>query len=69
MPRAGRCFSNAVAHGSVIPWQHINLLGEYDFSDERLRDSGNNAGFNHGVRGKTFRTWCRAENRQSEAAG
>ena len=39
MPRAGRCFSNAVAHGSVIPWQHINLLGEYDFSDEKLRDS------------------------------
>jgi hypothetical protein len=38
MPRAGRCFSNAVAHGSVIPWQHI-LLGEYDFSDEKLRDS------------------------------
>src|ERR1700732_4842855 len=24
---------------SVIPWQHINLLGEYDFSDEKLRDS------------------------------
>src|SRR6202035_2915489 len=39
MPRAGRCFSNALAHGSVIPWQHINLLGEYDFSDEKLRDS------------------------------
>ena len=39
MPRAGRCFSNAVAHGSVIPWQHINLLGKYDFSDEKLRDS------------------------------
>ena len=37
MPRAGRCFSNAVAHGSVIPWQHINLLGEYDFSDEKRR--------------------------------
>jgi hypothetical protein len=27
-------FLDAVAHGSVIPWQHINLLGEYDFLDE-----------------------------------
>jgi hypothetical protein len=26
-------FLDAVAHGSVISWQHINLLGEYDFSD------------------------------------
>ena len=32
-------FLDAVAHGSVISWQHINLLGEYDFSDENLRDS------------------------------
>ena len=23
----------------VISWEHINLLGEYDFSDEKLRDS------------------------------
>jgi hypothetical protein len=30
---------DAVAHGSVISWQHINLLGEYGFSDEKLRDS------------------------------
>ena len=29
----------AVRHGSPISWQHINLLGEYDFSDERLEDS------------------------------
>jgi len=29
----------AVATGSVVSWQHINLLGEYDFSDEKLRDS------------------------------
>ena len=27
-------FLDAVAHGSAISWQHINLLGEYDFSDE-----------------------------------
>ena len=32
-------FVDAVAHGSVISWQHINLLGEYDFSDGKLRDS------------------------------
>ena len=32
-------FLDAVAHGSVISWQHINLPGEYDFSDEKLRDS------------------------------
>jgi hypothetical protein len=29
-------FTRAV---SVVSWQHINLLGEYDFSDEKLRDS------------------------------
>ena len=29
----------AVANHSVISWAHINLLGEYDFSDEKLRDS------------------------------
>jgi hypothetical protein len=29
----------AVANHSVISWEHINLLGEYDFSDEKLRDS------------------------------
>ena len=34
-PGVSRCG----AHGSVISWQHINLLGEYDFSDEKLRDS------------------------------
>ena len=32
-------FLDSVAHGSAISWQHINLLGEYDFSDEKLRDS------------------------------
>ena len=29
----------AVTNGSVVSWQHINLLGESDFSDEKLRDS------------------------------
>jgi hypothetical protein len=29
----------AITGGSVISWQHINLLGEYDFSEERLQDT------------------------------
>jgi len=29
----------AMANGSVVTWQHINLLGEYDFSDEKLQDT------------------------------
>lgn len=28
-----------ITAGSVVSWQHINLLGEYDFSDEKLQDS------------------------------
>jgi hypothetical protein len=32
MPGAG-------PNGSAVAWQHLNLLGEYDFSDEKLRDS------------------------------
>jgi hypothetical protein len=35
----GTIFSQAIANGSVVSWQHINLLGEYDFSDEKLQDS------------------------------
>lgn len=29
----------AVRNGSVVTWQHFNLHGEYDFSDEKLQDS------------------------------
>ena len=32
-------FLDAVAHGSVVAWQHINLLGEYDFSEDKLQDT------------------------------
>ena len=32
-------FLDAVAHGSALSWQYINLLGEYDFSDKDLQDS------------------------------
>jgi hypothetical protein len=31
--------TKAPPNHSVISWEHINLLGEYDFSDEKLRDS------------------------------
>jgi len=30
---------DAVAHGSTVAWRHLSLLGEYDFSAEKLRDS------------------------------
>jgi len=29
----------AVANDSGISWNHINLLGKYDFSDEKLQDT------------------------------
>ncbi len=29
----------ALRHGSIVAWQHINLHGEYDFSDDKLQDS------------------------------
>jgi hypothetical protein len=32
-------FLEAVANGSAVSWQHINLLGECDFSDEKLQDT------------------------------
>ena len=30
---------DAVQNGSIVAWRHINFYGEYDFSDEKLRDS------------------------------
>jgi TnpA family transposase len=32
-------FLQSIAAGSVVSWSHVNLLGEYDFSDEKLKDS------------------------------
>ncbi len=29
----------ALAHGSAAAWGHLNLLGEYDFSEDKLQDS------------------------------
>ena len=28
-----------IGNGSVVTWKHINLHGEYDFSDNKLQDS------------------------------
>jgi hypothetical protein len=33
-------FLEAVANSSVVSWQHINLLGDYDFSDEKAAGYG-----------------------------
>ena len=30
---------DAVAHGSAVAWRHLNLLGEYDFTEEKLQDN------------------------------
>ena len=29
----------AMAHGSAAAWGHLSLLGEYDFSEDKLQDS------------------------------
>src|SRR5260370_33023179 len=29
----------AMAHGSAAAWGHLNLLGEYDFSEDKLQNS------------------------------
>src|SRR6202011_6155239 len=38
-PERREAMLNALTHGSAVSWQHVNLLGEYDFSEERLRDT------------------------------
>jgi TnpA family transposase len=38
-PARREAILNALTHGSAASWQHVNLLGEYDFSEERLRDT------------------------------
>jgi hypothetical protein len=30
---------HTLKNGSVVTWQHINLQGEYDFSDKHLKKS------------------------------
>jgi TnpA family transposase len=38
-PESREAFLKAVTHGSAVSWQHLNLLGEYDFSEDRLQDT------------------------------
>lgn len=38
-PEARESLLQTVAAHSPMSWAHINMLGEYDFSDEKLRDS------------------------------
>jgi TnpA family transposase len=35
----GKDMINTIKNGSIVTWQHINLQGEYDFSDRTLNDS------------------------------
>ena len=38
-PASREALLAALTHGSAVAWQHLNLLGEYDFSEERLQDT------------------------------
>ena len=33
-PQRREAILNALTHGSAASWQHVNLLGEYDFSEQ-----------------------------------
>jgi len=32
-------FLESIQNGSVVTWRHINLHGEYDFSEEKTQDT------------------------------
>lgn len=38
-PAERQILVDTIGHHAMISWRHVNMLGEYDFSDERLRDS------------------------------
>ena len=38
-PQEKKKMLQSIATGSPVSWAHVNLLGEYDFSDEKLKDS------------------------------
>jgi hypothetical protein len=38
-PAERQALANAIARMSPVSWQHINLQGEFDFSDEALTDA------------------------------
>jgi TnpA family transposase len=40
-PQQQKSLITAISTHSVMSWAHINMLGEYDFSDEKLADSFN----------------------------
>ena len=40
-PEQRKILLQIISKHSVISWAHINMLGEYDFSDEKLQDSFN----------------------------
>jgi hypothetical protein len=48
-----------IANHSVMSWAHINMLGEYDFSDEKLQDS-------FGIRPPKLVTQARVKNGRNE---
>jgi hypothetical protein len=41
---------DAVAHGSTVAWQHLNLLGEYDFSAEKCGTASGSGSQNWGAK-------------------
>jgi len=52
-----------VAHGSAAAWRHFNLLGEYDFSEEKATGQhGNSAPKIDELNGALF--WGRSEDRK-----
>jgi len=38
-PTERQALADAIARMSPVSWQHINLQGEFDFSDEALTDA------------------------------
>jgi hypothetical protein len=38
-PDSRETLLQAIVNGFMVSWRHINLLGEYDFSEEKLQDS------------------------------
>ena len=37
----GKKLLSSILNHSVMSWGHTNMLGEYDFSDDKLKDSFN----------------------------
>jgi hypothetical protein len=38
-PDSRETLLQAIVNGFMVSWRHINLLGEHDFSEEKLQDS------------------------------